>query len=332
MDNRSLPEGRDMSFAVYLLMTLQASVAETAPYSPLQAPSEVKIVNTEFTYGDDQRVVPLKMYLPASKEKAPTIVYSHGLGGTRDAGTYVGKHWAGRGFIVVTMQHAGSDRNVIQGVPIREMLTTLKKAANGQSAQHRYRDVAATIDHLEKLNLKGPYAGRFDLTKIGVGGHSFGAVTVQGVSGQRFGPLGQRFTDKRIKAALAFSPSPPSVGSTATAFGSVSVPWMLMTGTKDVSRIARTTAEARRDVFRNLPAKGHSFELLLDGAEHEAFADESARRLRRSKRNPNHHKAIKAITTAFWETYLTDNDAARKWLHSDQVRTVLEPADVWQKK
>ena len=323
----------EMTFAPFVLLTLHVAVVQVATYNPLQVDSGVRVVETEFSYGEDQRVVPLKMYLPAKGMKAPTILYSHGLGGSRDAGTYLGMHWAGRGFAVVTMQHAGSDRNVIKGVPIRDMMTVLKKAANGQSAQARYRDVAATIDHLETLNRKGAFAGRFDLQKIGMGGHSFGAVTTQGVSGQRFGPLGQRYTDQRIKAALALSPSSPSFGKTTNAFSEVRIPWMLMTGTKDASPIARTTPEARREVFRSLPANGHFFELLLDGAKHEAFADESRRRFRRgSQRNPNHHKAIKAISTAFWDTYLNHEESAKKWLHSDEVKSVLEPADVWQKK
>jgi len=46
-----------------------------------------------------------------------------------------------------------------------------------------------------------------DLNRIGMSGHSFGAVTTQNVSGQRtpFGPA--LFTDQRIKAALAMSPN-----------------------------------------------------------------------------------------------------------------------------
>ena len=34
------------------------------------------------------------------------ILLSHGLGGSREVGTYLGEHWAARGFVVVAMQHA----------------------------------------------------------------------------------------------------------------------------------------------------------------------------------------------------------------------------------
>ena len=48
-------------------------------------------------------------------------------------------------------------------------------------------------------------------------GHSFGAITTKAVSGQHF--LAGDFTDARIKAAIAFSPSTPRVGSAHEAFG-----------------------------------------------------------------------------------------------------------------
>ena len=40
-------------------------------------------------------------------------------------------------------------------------------------------------------------------------GHSFGAVTTEAVSGEALPAGGQRFTDARITAAIAFSPSSP---------------------------------------------------------------------------------------------------------------------------
>jgi len=323
-----------MNSSILLIAALLLQIPQSEVYDPLSVNEEVTIVDTQFSYGDDNRVVPLRLYLPKSTEAAPVILYSHGLGGTREAGTFVGKHWAGRGYVVVTMQHAGSDRNVMDGIPLRQKLDALKKAANATSAQARYRDVKATLDHLNSLNQpREKYAARFDLTKVGMGGHSFGAVTTQAVSGQKFGSRGQLHTDKRIDAAVAFSPSPPSLGSTADAFGSVSIPWLLMTGTEDASIIARTTPEKRREVFQHLPKSGFAYELVLDGAKHEAFADERTGRFgARSNRNPNHHKAIKAISTAFWDTYLKNDERAKLWLHSKDANDVLESADVWQKK
>ena len=37
------------------------------------------------------------------------IVFSHGLGGTRDGYEYLGRHWASYGYVSVHLQHKGSD-------------------------------------------------------------------------------------------------------------------------------------------------------------------------------------------------------------------------------
>jgi hypothetical protein len=71
--------------------------------------------------------------------------------------------------------------------------------------------------------------------------------------------------------------------------------------------------------------------LVLDGAEHSAFSD-TLLPGDKGKRNPNHHKAILAIGTAFWDAYLREDSAAKKWLDGDGPRSVLEKADTWQKK
>ena len=105
---------------------------------------------------------------------------------------------------------------------------------------------------------------------------------------------------------------------------------MLMTGTKDLSPIGNATLESRLAVFPALP-KGDKYELVLHNAEHSAFSE---RRLPRDteERNPNHHRAILALSTAFWDAYLKKDVEALEWLKSDEARTVLEEKDRWQRK
>jgi putative SOS response-associated peptidase YedK len=49
-------------------------------------------------------------------------------------------------------------------------------------------------------------------------------------------------------------------------------------------------------------------------------------------RNPNHHRAMLAISTAFWDAWLRQDAAARAWLDGDGPRGVVQTADVWQRK
>jgi len=166
-------------------------------------------------------------------------------------------------------------------------------------------------------------------------GHSFGAVTTQAVSGQTMPGGGRPFTDRRIKAAIAFSPSEPRAGSPAQAFGQVEIPWLLMTGTRDVARLAgaaigASSVEERLSVFPALPP-GSKYELVLHDAEHSAFTDRALPG-DSGRRNPNHHRAILALSTASWDAYLKGDAAARAWLDGAGPRSVLEPDDRWQTK
>ena len=172
-------------------------------------------------------------------------------------------------------------------------------------------------------------AGRLDLDHIGMSGHSFGAVTTQAVSGQTF-PIGGKFTDGRIKAAVAMSPSSPRQGDPKQAFASVSIPWMLLTGTNDKAIIGNSDAQSRLAVFPALPP-GDKYELVLDKAEHSAFS-ERALPGDVEPRNPNHHRVILALTTAFWDAYLRHDTEAKTWLDGDGSRKLLEANDRWQTK
>lgn len=71
------------------------------------------------------------------------------------------------------------------------------------------------------------------------------------------------------------------------------------------------------------------YELVLAGADHFAFIDGA---LQRTSPNPNHHRAILALSTAFWDAWLKNDRIAQAWLESDKPRSVLEEGDRWQTK
>ncbi len=316
------------------LFTAFASVAALA-YDPLAAPKAGSITPQDFTVTDDarHRDIPIRVYLPEGKAAAPVVLFSHGLGGSRENSPYLGQHWAARGYAVVFLQHAGSDDKVWKEKPVAERMDSLKGAASLTNLVDRVHDVPAVLDQLDRWNKAEGHAlsGRLDLAHVGMCGHSFGAVTTQAVSGQNSPLTGQRYTDARIKAALAMSPSGPRRNvDPGTAFGSVKIPWMLMTGTLDASPIGGETPESRLKVFPALPPGG-KYELVLDGAEHSAFGDRPLPGETR-KHNPNHHHAILALSTAFWDAYLRDDADAKKWLDGEDAKSVLEKADRWQRK
>jgi len=132
------------------------------------------------------------------------------------------------------------------------------------------------------------------------------------------------------RAAVILSPWAPAAESPADAFGQVAIPWLLMTGTNDLSIIGGADMKSRLGVYPALPAGG-KYELVLHEANHSAFTDRPLPG-DRGTRNPNHHLAILALSTAFWDAYLKDDPAAKAWLNGEGAKSVLESKDRWQKK
>jgi predicted dienelactone hydrolase len=325
--------------AAVLCALLGGGVGFTATpvYDPLARPApELTATSTlDRTVSIDggARVLPLRIYLPAVGDAAPVVLFSHGLGGSNRGNAFLGEHWAARGYATVFVQHPGSDESVWRDIAPAQRRNALRDAASVQNFLVRIDDVRAVLDALTRWNgaADDPLRARFDLTRIGMSGHSFGALTTQAVAGQRFQNGRRAFSDPRIDAAVMFSPNAPTRGGgAAAAFGAVDRPWLLMTGTHDTALIGDATVESRLAVFPALPPGG-KYELVLDAAEHSAFTDRALPG-DREPRNPNHHRAMLAASTAFWDAFLRDDPAAHRWLDGDSARDVLQPADRWQRK
>lgn len=327
---RLLDTQAHLACAVCLLMA--ATLVRAAGYDPLAVPAQSKTDVLDFTVCDKPRArdIPIRVYLPTNTTPAPVVLFSHGLGGSREGSAYLGKHWAARGYATVFLQHPGSDTSVWKDKPLAQRMIAIREAANSQNFFLRVKDVSAVLDQLEQWNKTTGHglANRLNLTAVGMSGHSFGALTTQAVSGQAFGEK-PFLTDPRIAAALIMSPGSPRRETPQEAFGRVALPWLIMTGTKDTARIGADMA-SRLAVFPALPP-GHKYELVLFGAQHSAFT-EHALPGDQDAPNPNHHRAILALGTAFWDAYLRKDPAAQAWLDGTGPATVLEARDTWKKK
>ncbi len=303
-------------------------------YDPLVLPDQPHAAPQELVVSDKprRREIPLRIYLPHETKPAAVVLFSHGLGGSREGCSYLGKHWSARGFVVVFLQHPGSDDSVWREIPLRERMPALRQAASVENYMARIQDVHAVLDQLERWHQEKnhPLQGRLDLTKVGMSGHSFGAQTTQAVSGQSIGLPNRQMPEPRVKAAIIMSPAVPQRAAAERAFGAVKLPWLLMTGTHDDSPIGSQTPASRREVYPALPP-GDKYELVLDQAEHSAFTDRALPGERRPH-NPNHHRVILALSTAFWDTYLKEDPAARTWLTGPGPRRILDKSDQWQTK
>src|SRR4051812_39599848 len=108
---------KNMRFA--LLVWIACAVCVSGAELPATAPGTfaVETLKLEWRDAKRQRDVPAKIYFPKDATGAcPLIVFSHGLGGTRDGYEYLGRYWASHGYVSVHVQHLGSDDAVWRGV------------------------------------------------------------------------------------------------------------------------------------------------------------------------------------------------------------------------
>lgn len=279
------------------------------------------------------REVPLRVRWPDGNGSCGVILFSHGLGGSREGGDAWGAAWRDAGFLVLHLQHAGSDAEAVRGGRLAR-----RRAVDPQQLRDRIDDVKFIIDELTRRRGQSPWS-RARLDAVGMAGHSFGAQTAQALAGQRFAVTTAGIAEPRIRAFVALSPS-QSRQSQLTAqqqFGDVIRPLLCITGTLDVDPLgnSRVTPQTRREVYDGLPA-GRRALLLLDHADHMTFGGNAEQPIRRGglrhaatvALEPVHHALVARVSTDWWRAQLSgDRDAeARLWRPEG-----LGPNDLWRR-
>jgi predicted dienelactone hydrolase len=265
-----------------------------------------------------KRSLPIKIYLPQNKAGLhPIFIFSHGLGGSREAAQYLGEYLARHNYICFFVQHPGSDEEVwksAQSGGIAEKFALLKKAANFQNLSARAFDIHFVIDELERRNQIDPnIKNLLDLNKIALGGHSFGAGTTLAIAGQSY-PLnfGRNFKDNRVKAAIYYSPPVNLKGRSPQAvFGNIKIPGMVMTGTDDNSPIGDTSAEDRPLAYEGIQASDQ-YLLNFYGGNHMLFGGRQGKI--KSQNEDKNHQIIQVVSLAFLNAYLLNNQNDETWL------------------
>lgn len=289
----------------------------------------VQTVSYEWKDVKREREVPVRIYYP---EKGPgpfpVIVFSHGLGGSRENYEFVGRHWASHGYVCIHVQHAGSDDGVWRNSD-QPMLAMRGAAANLQNARNRPLDVTFVIDEAQKLNKgEGPLKNRLKLDAVGVAGHSFGAYTTLAVAGQGAGQGGISLKDDRVKAGIAMSA--PVIRKVARNYAGIKIPILHMTGTADNSPIGDTAAEARRFPFDAITG-AEQYLITFTGGDHMVFSGHR-RLLSDGAKDPLFHELIKMSSTAFWDAWLKDDAEAKRWLAGNEFEKILGEAGRYERK
>lgn len=303
------------------------------------AAAAVEVIDLDWKDTARERKLPLKVRVPDGNGAVPLVIFSHGLGGSREGGKAWGEYWSQHGYLVLHLQHVGSDESVWRGNAEGTLRQRLARGATAEQMLGRVDDVRFVIDELTRLQ-KQPDAARWimraNLASIAVTGHSFGARTTMALAGERFpGPI-KSLADPRITAFIAFSPTTQGLKrSWPERYGEMARPFMSVTGTIDGDVMGvGSTAKNRAAVFDVQPP-GDKFRVLYDDGDHSVFGGgdirdalwlgavtgdhegrtppATARRIQQSAQQ---------LTLRFLDAYLKNDAAARAWLANDAEKAV----------
>jgi predicted dienelactone hydrolase len=285
------------------------------------------------------RAIKLRIRLPALVAPTGLILYSPGLGSGISNGQAWCEAWRQAGYLVVTLAHPVTDDSIWRTSDKQSFKTNMQLALAGPQYGLRVSDCSFVLDHCLKSVELAPY---IDPTRVGLAGHSYGALTAQTIAGQPLGTNSMR--DPRIKAVIAFSPGATSL-ERARSMSQVPIPFFCITGDHDQFVTFKKDGEAiklgvslanREWIYANLPV-GKKLQLKLRDADHMSFAGEPIDALHFSrdiKVTESGHQAlwgrVSQMTIAFWEYYLVapgHSVPSTSEAFETRLRAMLSPGD-----
>ena len=293
-------------------MLLSGAALVTWPQFSRAALAGVEIIDFEWTDTTRNRLVPARLYWPeqpAAGIAMPLVVFSHGIGGSRNGYSYLGRYWASQGYASLHVQHVGSDRNLWAG-NLFGVVGRLRAAAQEAEAMDRARDVRFALDRMLAGDAPGG-AMSIDRRRIVAAGHSYGANTTLLVVGAQVERDGRTIAlyDPRFTAAVLIS-APPFYGETdpAAVLRHVRVPTLHVTATEDVIRIPGyySGASDRVAVFEAVGDPRKTL-VVFAGGSHSMFTDRAG--TGGATLNPQVKNATKELALAFFRATFDEGAA-----------------------
>ena len=326
------------------LVESRASTDSDAPTSAPTTPSVVADVVAKwskagphaFTVTDDLvlrdaergKALPVRITWPQMAGKAPVVIWSHGLRGSKNAYEPVAQFLSSHGWVVIQPTHSDS-------------ASLGRRAVRGFTDwANRPRDVHFLLDQLDviaKHARTAGFAGTLDKTRIGMGGHSYGAMTGQLLAGattrSRDGSeVGRQFfADGRLAAFVLVSPQGRDTLLDEGSWAHIKSPTMVITGTKDGGR-GQQPYTWRVEPYTYMPA-GSKALAVIDEATHRfgGFASRE-RAVRQGETNETHVRAVLALTRAFLEAHVLRSAEARALVEGDSFRRSTRPTMRYEHK
>ena len=306
------------------------------------------------------RVFDADVYLPISpilqprQTPAPVIVISHGVGSDRTSFLYLAQQLASYGFVVAVPEHPGSNAQQLQNLLAGRALQAIKP----DEFINRPLDVKFLLDELERRSQSDlTFQGKMNLQQVGVIGQSFGGYTALALAGATldFGQLQKNcqnldrswnlslllqcevlklspdrtnLRDERIKAAIAINPLSSSVFGPA-GMSQIKIPVAIVAGSADTvtppleEQIQPFTWLTTPDKYLVTIANGTHFSTLEEAGPGGGvwpvplpFGPEPA----------TARRYMRALSVAFFHTYLSDREDYRPYLSAAYTRFISREA------
>lgn len=304
-----------------LALLVFCATADEPGWPGAVASGEARQADTTIVDPRDGTRLDLRLHYPANGTALPVVVFSHGLGGSKEGYAFLGQHWAAHGYVSIHLTHPGSDTAKARAGGLAAMRAAMIDPA---ILAGRPQQVAAVIDALPAIALAVPgLTGRVDGGRVAVAGHSYGAYTTLAVAGLRIdlpGGPNSTWADARPRAFIALSPQGTSPGMDREAWSAIARPVLVMTGSADGQSPLLARGDVRHDgawreeAFTFMPAGGKHLVFLTD-ATHSTFSGGAGAALVRAPAPDSRHlDCIRAATLAMLDAHLRDDAAARRWL------------------
>lgn len=288
------------------------------------------------------RDLPLRVFYPESGGPYPLIVFSHGAGGSAEAAGRLGRFWASHGYVVVAPTHADSIARRRAAGESASLRDTLRHVGDPGALEGRVADVRLVLGSLDALVKQATgLRGRIDRARVGMSGHSMGAMTGQLVAGARLYRDGAAvdLSDPRPRAFVLLSPQGRNTLLHDDSWKELKRPTLFVTGSQDRG-LGGQEPSWRREPFERSPA-GDKYLVFIEGATHASFTGKASDGERPNRRgralarrrgldsraepakplDPAEQEAIfddvRCATLAFWDAYLKGDAQARKFLAGD---------------
>jgi predicted dienelactone hydrolase len=298
--------------------------------------------------------LPISPILQARQTPAPVIVISHGVGSDRTSFVYLAEQLASYGFVVAVPEHPGSNAQQLQNLLAGRAFQAIKP----DEFINRPLDIKFLLDELERRSQSDlTFQGKINLQQVGVIGQSFGGYTALALAGATldFGqlqkncqnldrswnlslllqcevlkltPAQNNLRDERIKAAIAINPLSSSVFG-STGMSQIKIPVAIVAGSADTvtpaleEQIQPFTWLTTPDKYLVTIANATHFSTLEEAGPGDGvwpvplpFGPEPA----------TTRRYMRALSLAFFQTYLSDRSEYRPYLSAGYARFISREA------